>query len=383
MYSMEPVLKRGFTDWDQSSFPKDEFEDRVRLLRRSMDEQGVDALLVINYCILGNLFDYADFAFIAGLQTGGALLIQPEGDPLLMTFGGGRELYFLKSQTWLTDIVAAGKSLFKQMQERLAGAGFEKGVVGVVGEHTLPPNQREAFASAFAGYEIKPFDAAMTQLRISKRPREVMAVSAALSIAREAVEAGKKVHDSGGGNLDAMLAAEACARSTKARDVRVLANTGGGSLRPFENSSNTHHDQLLLWVAVQYQGYWAEACLTSPEASSSPASKALNAMKDEVCPGARIADIAEAGLNLLSADEQKSALTYGLGNLIGLSLKEGAEIATDSRETLPAGALLSLRIFASGGAQPGSFAGDIVLVADGGAESLACESAARIAGYLH
>lgn len=382
MYSMEPVLKRGFTDWDQASFPKDEFEDRVRLLQGSMDEQGFDALLVINYCVLGNLFDYADFAFIAGLQTGGALLIPPEGEPLLMTFGGGRELYFLKSQTWLTDIVAAGKGLFKQMQERLAGAGYEKGVIGVVGEDTLPPDQREAFASAFAGYEIKPFDAAMTQLRIPKRPREVMAVSSALSIARSAVQAGEKVHASGGGNLDAMLAAEACARSTKARDVRVLANTGGGDLRPFENSPNTHHDQLLLWVAVQYQGYWAEACLTSPEASSSPASQALKAMKHEVRPGARIADIAEAGLSQLSADEIRSALAYGLGNLIGLSLNEGAEIVTGCSETLPEGALLSLRILALGGAQAGSFAGDIVLVADGGAESLACDAGAQNTGFL-
>jgi len=343
---MEPVLKRGLAEWDQALLPRDEFEARVRVVRAELERQGLEALAIVNYSVLGNLGDYSSFAYLAGMQSGGALVVSLEGDPTMISFGGGREMAFIRTQTWIEDIRVGGANAFAVMRDVLGERGIKVGKIGTVGVDGMPAARIQDFDKAFNGCDLKAFDSSFSQIKLSKRPREILAIGAALNIARNAAAAGLETFTKGGSNLDAMLAAEEAARVGRARDVRILANTGGDQLRPFENSPHDRHSSLLLWVAVQYQGYWAEAVVTSPEAKGNPADAALDAMKGKASAGAKISEIAKAALAKLRPDARETALSYGLGNMIGLSLDEGVEIHPDSDQVLVDGTVLSLRVFA-------------------------------------
>ena len=70
MISMEPVLKRGYSSWDRDVLPEDEYALRVEAVRAKLREQGLAALVVVNYSLLGVMVDYADMAYLSGLQSG-------------------------------------------------------------------------------------------------------------------------------------------------------------------------------------------------------------------------------------------------------------------------------------------------------------------------
>src|SRR5262245_4737808 len=101
MISMEPVLKRGFAAWERDVLPQDEFAARVDAVRAELRAARLGALVVVNHSLLGVMVDYAAMAYLTGLQSGGVLLVPAEGEPVFVSFGGGRELSFMRTQTWL------------------------------------------------------------------------------------------------------------------------------------------------------------------------------------------------------------------------------------------------------------------------------------------
>ncbi|HEY2595541.1 MAG TPA: M24 family metallopeptidase, partial [Chloroflexota bacterium] len=199
-----------------------------------------------------------------------------------------------------------------------------------------------------------------------KRPREVATVATALRIATDAANAGVKAFSDGATTTEAMVAAERTARVNKARDIRILANVDSADLRPFEGLSPARRAPLLLWIGVDYHGYWADVAVTSPSSASSQAAKSVDTMASAAKAGASTADVARAGLAKLSSAASESALDYGLGSGIGLALSDGLSIGPDTNERLVDGALLSLRTLARDGDDV-SFANAIVQVgADAG-----------------
>src|SRR5258707_5576269 len=102
MINMEPVLKRGYTAWDQALLPADEFTERVRTVRAAMRAAGLDALLV-----WGNQYEYADFTYLAGMPSGATLLLTHEGDPAVFTGGGWRGRAVPPSLTSITETSTA------------------------------------------------------------------------------------------------------------------------------------------------------------------------------------------------------------------------------------------------------------------------------------
>jgi Xaa-Pro aminopeptidase len=277
MISMEPVLKRGFAAWDRAVLPDDEFGLRVEGVRQALHGAGLNALVVVNYSLLGVMVDYADMAYLSGLQSGGALLVPVDGDAAFVSFGGGRELKFMRGLTWLPIVPGAGRA-FEVLAEQLKARGVVSGALGVVGAAELPANVAARVREALAGFELRPFDTELRALRAVKRPRELLAMRVAHAIAEGAVAAGVATFTAGGDNRAAMLQAERVARARKARDVRVLVSMGGPELRPWEGRLDGRHAPLRLWVAVQYQGYWAEAAATAPSGGGA-AARAVRAMR--------------------------------------------------------------------------------------------------------
>jgi len=166
------------------------------------------------------------------------------------------------------------------------------------------------------------------------------------------VAAGVAAFAAGGDNRAALLEAERVARARKARDIRVLVNMGGPELRPWEGRLDGRHGPLRLWVAAQYQGYWAEAAATSPAQHSSAASRAVRAMQTAVRAGATAGEVAAAAIAALPPAAVDAALAYGFGGAIGLALNDGVTIRPESSDRLVEGSVLSLRAHVGNGAEP-------------------------------
>jgi hypothetical protein len=370
--SMEPVLKRGYSSWDRAVLPDDEFALRVDGVRRALREAKLGALVVVNYSLLGVMVDYADMAYLSGLQSGGALVVPLEGDPAFVSFGGGRELAFMRALTWLPIVPGAGKA-FELLQGELKARSVTGRRIGIVGVGGIAPNVASRIRDALAGFELVPFDAQLRALRAVKRPRELLAMQIAHGIVDAAVGAGSAAFAAGGDNRSAMLEAERAARAHRARDVRVLASMGGPELRPWEGRLDGRHAPLRLWVAAQYQGYWAEAAVTSPAPRDDAAGRAVRAMQAAVHGGATAGDVAAAGMAALPPVAVDSALAYGLGGTIGLAHSEGVAIVPRSEDRLPAGSVVALRAHV-GDAAHASLASAMVVVGEQGAAPLGLAS---------
>jgi len=373
MISMEPVLKRGYSSWDRAVLPDDEFALRVDGVRRALREAKLGALVVVNYSLLGVMVDYADLADLSGLQSGGALVVPLEGDPAFVSFGGGRELAFMRALTWLPIVPGAGKA-FELLQSELKTRGVAGGRIGIAGVADIAPNVAARIRDALAGFELVPFAAQLRALRAVKRPRELLAMQIAHGIVEAAVAAGAAAFAAGGDNRAAMLEAERAARAGRARDVRVLASMGGPELRPWEGRLDGRHTPLRLWVAAQYQGYWAEAAVTAPAPRDDAAGRAVRAMQAAVRGGAAAGDVAAAGVAALPPAAVDSALAYGLGDTIGLAHSEGVAIAPRSQDRLAAGSVVALHVHV-GEAPYESLASAMVVVGAQGATPL---GAARV-----
>jgi Xaa-Pro aminopeptidase len=265
-------------------------------------------------------------------------------------------------------VPGAGKA-FELLASELKARGVANGKIAVVGVLGLAPNVAARIRDALAGLELVPFDAELRALRAVKRPRELLAMQIAQGIVDAAVAAGIAAFSAGGDNRAAMLEAERTARALKARDVRVLASMGGPELRPWEGRLDGRHAPLRLWVAAQYQGYWAEAAATAPLPRDDAAGKAVRAMQAAVRAGVAAGDVAAAGVGALPASAVDSALSYGLGGTIGLAHSEGIAIVPGSTQRLAAGSVVALRAHV-GDVPYASLASALVVVGPAGAAPL-------------
>lgn len=360
MLSMESTQKRGYTFWDQSLLPIDEYFERVRSVREAMARDRLDALLVF-----ANNLNPGNVSYLAGNQAG-TLLITPDGDPAMYTGGGGRELPFQRMLTWIPDVGTGQPNIQQKIAGELANRGITKGTIGLAGGDLLSVSAYEAYKNALPNFDLAPFDTEMRDIRARKRPREITVMRTALGMASDSIESAEKAFSEGASTTTAMIEAERTGRMNKGRDFRVLANVNGGQLQPLEQLYDTAHSPLVMWVGLIYLNYWADLAITFPEPQDNVAANAVAAMTLAARSGAKASDIALAGLSKLPAGAHEYALSYGLGNGIGLSLREWPRISPKSDDVVPEGAVLTLRAMSRDG-DTVSFANALVQVgANGG-----------------
>lgn len=360
MLSMESTQKRGYTFWDQSLLPVDEYFERVRSVRQAMAKNGLDAVIV-----LANNLNPGNVSYLAGNQAG-TLLITQDHDPALYTGGGGRELPFQRMMTWISDVTTGQPSVQQKVAGELANRGITKGTIGVAGADLLSIANYDAYKNALPNFDLAPFDTEMRDIRARKRPREITVMRTALGMAADSIDSAEKAFSEGASTTTAMIEAERTGRMKKGRDFRVLANVNGGHLQPLEQLYETAHSPLVMWVGLIYLNYWADLAITFPEPQDSAASKAVAAMTQAARAGAKASDVAQAGLSKLSPNAVDYALSYGLGSGIGLSLREWPRISPKSDDVIPEGAVLTLRTMSRDGDNV-SFANALVQVgANGG-----------------
>lgn len=364
MYSMEPVIKRGFYAWDQAVMPQDEYTERVRVIQAAMKEAGLNSVIVF-----GNQYNDPDLAYLIGGKVEGAVVITEHGDPVVLSISGGREEYIQKMSIWADNLRCVGPRLGTSIVDVLKSQQIATGRVGTVNMGELSSALHANVTEGMQAFELESFDAAFRNARAVLRSREVLAVQVALDIAQKAAAAGAKIYADGGSNAEAFVEAERVARLDKALDIRVMANIGADELRPFEGVAGDRREPLLLWVATRYQGYWGEAVASEGKGATDDAENALAAMIAAAKAGAPVKDLAKAATGKLPKEAAEAASVYGFGGGIGLEFEAAPKITVDSDETLVDGALMLLHVLSCAPSAP-SFASAVVRIGKDGAAKL-------------
>lgn len=279
MQTMQPVLLYGQYEWEQNWLPTDEFETRLRAVRRVMADKGWAGLIVHGDSQENGLLCYLT-QFIPN-QRWGLALIAADRPPRLIAPVGPRDLPAVRRLTWVQDIRATSDiagALDAWLQEIFGkpASGGGQGKIGFADLDRMRFDLAGRALDACRGYSLvedaSPAVAAITR---AKRPRELALLRlsyACLQLALDEVEA---VRSAGGGDRAALLAGERSARMAGAQDVRILcsAGDGTGSLRPIDSRSpgpsrTGRVEALTVYFALRRGGYWAEAMLTLTEAPS-------------------------------------------------------------------------------------------------------------------
>jgi hypothetical protein len=313
MRTMQPVVGLGSYRWDPEWLPLDEFEERLRAVRREMAVRGWSHLIVH-----GNAQDCAALTYLTNFypRNRWAIALVPAQGPLkLLVAGSTRDLPAAALLTWVKDVASYGDAA-----KILPGwLGEAKPKIGLYGESFM----RHAIHDTIAGGArklgtVESADDLLNGMMRKKRPRELAMVRKSCAILKETVSALKRAKAAGEPVVAATIEAERVARLSEAQDIRILFSLDGGKmLRPFEELSERHCDPLVAYVAVRYLGYWSEAMVTladKPTVARGEAADALVALVAAAKPGLVLAGV---------PGKPHPALGNCLGHSIGLALDEG------------------------------------------------------------
>jgi Xaa-Pro aminopeptidase len=347
--TMENVLKRGRTVWDRWLLPEDEYVERVRTLREAMDAGGLDGVVTVGHSTHTGNFTYLSGS-VPPLGWMGIVLGREAG-PFLVSGGGSRELPFVRTQTWLLDDIRTSRSLFTGpaavVVEALGEFMQPGGRVGIVGaREDLAPAAYAELLEALSDYDVVEVDGLLADIRAVKRPREQAVQRRALEAARGAVAAAVEAWEGGAATTAALIAAEKAARMAGCRDARVLGNIDGEALAPVEEHGEGRGEHFVVFCAVEYLGYWAQAVGGSGDGEATAAARrAVDAMVAAAGPGVTAGDLVAAAERELPGDQGDVARSYGLGGGIGLDLSEAPVLRRGGTDVLKPGAVLALQAF--------------------------------------
>jgi Xaa-Pro aminopeptidase len=337
MDTMHPTLLVGPADWEPARMPKDEFLGRIAALFGACDPAIVGAI------VYGDPRSHAALAYLTHATPkleACIALIPRSGAPRLMVGGGANMVGAAKPLTWvetLAPLREAGATIARWRDE-LGGA------LALVNGDAMPLRLRRGIATALGA---PPADATglMAQAMRRKSPRELALVreacvglAAAFAAMREAQRARRSVSET-------VLAGETAAWRHGAQDVRSLFGRDG-QLAPFIMPDDAPADPLQVYLAVRYDGYWAEGFAVLSR-SAQPAAAAAQAMLseaiDQMRPGAAHREVARSLAQSIGPRRAHAVTQGGFGHRIGLALQEPGSLTEASQETFAAGEVFTVR----------------------------------------
>ncbi len=370
MRTMSPVLLSGRSVWDQSFFPRDEFEERIQTVRALAAEQGIDGLL-----LFGNRTDYANLAYLTAFlpRSGWAIAILPlTGDStLFFSAGGARDAPYMRTITWIEDVrylnpIDGIRAVLHEKYPRMKR-------LGITGVHVMPGQIYDGLFKSLSDLDLTEIDHLLRGVRFRLRPRERSAVLQASSLVRLAREKASEGFLRGESIRTALVQAELTARKHGAHDVRLSVHSAQGRwLWPLDTSFQTLSDRLIAYMAVEFQGYWADGAITLPVPDSDvgkKARRALESMINAARPGTTAGAVAQCALKELGPELGAHATEIGLGNGLGLSFEEPPVVRIGGEDHLTEGNILSLRVYVPD-AETSVFFSDLVTIGKDGGQIL-------------
>jgi Xaa-Pro aminopeptidase len=380
METIQPTLKRGRDVWDRINMPKTEFLDRVAKIKERMHQQGIDVLLL--YANNGN--DYAAPCYISNyimkVPTGAIVAITKAGDVTLVCEGFARDVPGVKAATWVEDIRSCD-DVSRTTVTFLKEKGLIPSTIGLVGlEQAMPHEQYRFFLKSTEGCALIPADGMISEMRTVKSPKEVDQVRRAGRIVGRIFGelSGAALPGLNEKTLEAMMARQAYLDG--AEDVRMLIarpREDDCTLRPCEEVPLVADEPVILFLAVEFERYWAQAFRTFVYEKDSlietdaefvrtlyhRAEAGLHAGKEISLFCSEVSALAASAYVHIHSE-------YGLGQGIGLSLRERPFLSKTETSRLREGMCLSLRLAIKGDETGLAMTGETICLSKDGPEVL-------------
>jgi len=377
METMQPALKNGRNVWDRVNMPQGEFEGRVERIRAEMKRGGIALLLLCGK----DYKEYGDPCYVSNFVTRlprGALAAVPLTGPVAVFFeGASRGLPSYLATTWVRELKAAS-DVARECVKYLKEKSLIPCTVGFGRLKEFMPHQQFQFLQESLT-ECTIVDAAriVSNLRMVKSTKECDQIRRAGRIVKKAFDFIASATFDGMSEqlLDAMVRREA--RLEGAGDFRMLVGIGSEgkwSLRPVEGRKIESGLSVIIYIAVEFERYWAEAARTfvAGESSFSEMSGETSALYTQVLsvvkPKMSVSGIFAEVRNRVQESGFDLVADYGLGGGIGLSLNESPVITEKGKEKLKEGMCLSLRAAAKEKSGRLVMMGNTLIVGKDGAE---------------
>jgi Xaa-Pro aminopeptidase len=334
--------------------PVEEFQARVKKIRLRMKERGIAILL-----LYGNAFnEYGNYCYLSNYVIRlpqGALVAVPKAGELSVIFeGASRGVPSIKKTTWIDDIRATGdvsKECVKYLQEK----NLVPSVIGFAGLNRLMPHHQLKFLlDSLPKCKIVNVDPILNELRMVKSPMEIFQIRRA---SRIVIQTFDFITSTTFPNLrEEVLEAGSrrVARLEGTEDFRMMIAKPPEqrwAFKPPEEKPLRSGDKLIIYLAVEFERYWAEAVRTfgvrdssfvdiQPEGIKTLYGTIMEGMK----PGKRISQFYKETMAKMKKANFEFIPDYGLGNGIGLSPKEFPMFDGKNRNLLTQGMCFSLRL---------------------------------------
>jgi Xaa-Pro aminopeptidase len=383
METMQPALKNGRNVWNSINMPKEEFEARIKYVRAAMAARGLDLLLVYTT----GLTEYGDTAyltnFIIRLPRGTLVAIPQKGEVVTFFEGASRGLPSLKLTLAVGELQAVG-DMAKESTKYLKEKKLIPGTIGLAGlRRRLPYQQYRTLMAELDGCTVLDADDLLADLRLIKSVRESDQIRRAARIVGQFIVFLKETtfEKANERAIEAALYREA--RFEGAEEFRMLiARPGqaGSSFRPADSTPVAEGDNVVLYLAVEFERYWAEALRTFTfrggsfaEEKSEESLAGLRQLCTAMKPGVTISSFCREASALMGQKGFEALDPCGLGNGIGLGLEEAPLLTEESPGELKEGMALSVRAASADNDKFCSMVGNTVLVTGEGGLILTVE----------
>jgi Xaa-Pro aminopeptidase len=370
---MQGALKNGRNVLDWINMPQAEFDNHVSGIREAMKIEMIDLLLIYGYA-----FDsYGDVAyvtnFIPRLPRGALVALPIKGQPALFFDGSSRGIPSFRKTVSDADVIAVS-DMVKDSIKHLTERSLLQGRVGMVGlKQLMPYVQFKALKEALSGCTVTEAKSVITERRLLKSAREQDEIRRASRILHEIFEGVSEFSfpSLNEHSIQAFLYREA--RYAGAEDVRVLVGRTIGEdwyLGPAEKKPIDEGQTVSLYLALEFERYWAEAARTFRVENGSlvPADQVLEEVYRE---SAETVTALKTGSEVCGSIAQKlksrgfEMLTdYNLGYGVGLAPEESPWIAEGESTRLVGGMAIALHLIVKNKNAGVLMKGETLLVTD-------------------
>ena len=382
METMQPTLKRGRDVWDQINMPKAEFLERVEKIKGHMQQRGIDVLLV--YANSGNEYGGPCYFsnYIMKMPQGAVVAITRTGEVTLICEGFARDLPGVKSVTWVEDIRSCDNAS-NQTVAFLKEKKLIPSTIGVAGlEPSMPYEQFQFFLKSTEACKLVHADDVIREMRMIKSQREVDQIRRSSRIVSRVFNNLSQMSFSlvNEKRLEAVMGRDAYLEG--AEDVRMLIakpKERNWTLRPLGEVPLSADERVILYLAVEFERYWAEGMRTfALEGDSLKGYPSIfNTLYSQIIQnmklGKRISQFCKETVAEIKATHADAIHDYGLGQGIGLSLQELPLLTEEETNPLREGMCLTLRLAIKNGGEGPMMIGNTIHLSKAGPEILTQE----------
>jgi Xaa-Pro aminopeptidase len=264
-----PILIHGLTRWDKTLMPESEVEARLARVREAIAGRGLDALWVYsNMEHDGNIAYLTNFHPFDPRMPGLALVTAENIEAVLKV--SKRDLAFILTHIWTP--AEPSDFLSNEFPGQVAAASERAGLkgkrIGFSGRALMPPGLEPQIIALFP-QGVTEVDGMIEGLRRQKSAPERELLRMAAEKAESVIGEATAFAAAGMSENELAAYADYVARKAGALDVDILLHAafekmppaGEHEQLPFRPPSErllTQREHLGVYVAFQFEGYWAE-----------------------------------------------------------------------------------------------------------------------------